>query len=304
MSQPITISSIHQAHKLLELPSPEHPLVSVIQSKVYETAPVFYNTKVILDLYRVTLKSSNYKGHIQYGRNSYDYEEGSLIFSAPGQIMEYEAEIEPNGDIEGWTLIFHPDLIRNHELSTKINQYSFFNYEISEALHLSEKERIAIEEIIQKIINEYSQNLDHYSHYLMVSNIQLFLDYCLRFYDRQFLIRSNLNAGVIAQFERELRGYYQSDNVAQQGLPTVAYLGKVLNKSPHYLSDLLKKETGKTAQEHIHLFILEIAKNNLLNSNKPISEIAYLLGFDYPQYFSNLFKSKIGQSPSEYRRLG
>jgi AraC-like DNA-binding protein len=218
--------------------------------------------------------------------------------------MEYGAEVEADGDIEGWTLIFHPDLIRSHDLSAKINQYSFFNYELSEALHLSDKERMAIEDIIGKIINEYSQNLDHYSHHLIVSNIQLLLDYCLRFYDRQFLIRSNLNVGIIAQFEKELRAYYQSDKVAQHGLPTVAYLGKILNKSPHYLSDLLKKETGKTAQEHIHLFILEIAKNNLLNSSTPISEIAYKLGFDYPQYFSNLFKSKIGQSPSEYRRLG
>lgn len=304
MSNLITISSINQAHKLLALPKPEHPLVSVFQSKVYEAASVFDNTKVVLDLYRITLKSSNYKGHIQYGRNSYDYEEGSLIFSAPGQMMEYGSEVESGGDIEGWTLVFHPDLIRRHELSKKISQYSFFNYELTEALHLSDKERKAIEEIVGKIINEYSQNLDHYSHHLIVSNIQLLLDYCLRFYDRQFLIRSNLNAGIIAQFERELRAYYQSELVAQEGLPTVAYLGKVLNKSPHYLSDLLKKETGKTAQEHIHLFILEMAKNNLLNSSKPIREIAYMLGFDYPQYFSNLFKSKIGLSPSEYRRLG
>ena len=303
MSNKLVINSIHEAHKLLGLAKPRHPLVSVFKAKDYEGAQVFEDVKVVIGLYRVILKSSNYAGNIKYGRNSYDYEEGTLIFSAPGQVMEYGIETEPLDGIEGWTLAFHPDLIRSHQLSDKISKYSFFNYELTEALHLSDDERRTIEEIIDKIIKEYSQNLDQHSQHLIISNIELLLDYCLRFYDRQFFTRTNLNNDIISKFEKLLISYYESESPVEHGLPTVEYCGKALNISPYYLSDLLKKETGMTAKTHIHSFIIDKAKNSLLNSTKLISEIGYELGFEYPQHFSNLFKSKTGSSPKEFRNL-
>jgi AraC-like DNA-binding protein len=301
MKKTLEISSVTQTHKLLGMGAPKHPLVTVVDAKTYEGQPIFNEVKVVMDLYRVTLKSSNYRGNIKYGRNSYDYEEGTLIFSAPGQVMEYGDETEPANTIEGWTLAFHPNLIRKSNLADKLNRYSFFNYDVHEALHLSEEERKIIEQILAKIVFEFSQNLDWHSQHLIISNIELLLDYCLRFYDRQFIVRSNLNLDLLSRFEKLLVEYYQSEAVEKLGIPSVQYCARQLNLSPGYLSDLLKKETGKTAQDQIHLFLIEKAKNRLLNSAHSISEIAYSLGFAYPQHFSNLFKLKTGFNPSQYR---
>lgn len=301
MHKTLEIKTVTQAHKLLGLAAPKHPLVTVIDAQAYEGQPIFEEIKVVMDLYRVTLKSSNYKGHIKYGRNSYDYEEGTLIFSGPGQVMEYGTETESADNIKGWTLAFHPDLIRTHQLSERISQYSFFNYDISEALHLSDNERKIIEELIEKVIVEYGQNLDQHSQHLIISNIELLLDYCLRFYDRQFYTRTNFNSDIVSKFEKLLISLYQSDSFKEHGIPTVGYFGKAMNISPYYLSDLLKKETGMTAKEQVHLFIINKAKNSLLNSTKSISEIGHELGFEYPQHFSNIFRLKTGYSPSEFR---
>lgn len=299
-----TIESVNHAHSVLGLSKPKHPLITCIGAKDYEAAPVFEDVKIVMSLFQITLKSSSYSGLIKYGKNSYDYEEGTLLFMAPGQVMEYGNELGENErGIEGWTLAFHPDLIRKHELADKINRYSFFNYDIHEALHLSDEERNTIEELLEKIIREYSQNLDRHSQHLIISNLELLLDYCLRFYDRQFITRTNLNSDVVSKFEKLLREYYQSNRAIELGLPTVNYCGDQLNLSPYYLSDLLKKETSKTAQEHIHLYIINLAKNSLLNSSRSISEIGYDLGFEYPQHFSNLFKAKTGLSPSVYRNM-
>lgn len=204
---------------------------------------------------------------------------------------------------KGWTLAFHPDLIRKSKLSDKMDRYSFFQYDVNEALHLSEEELRTIEGLLDKIVKEYSQNLDKHSQNLIISNIELLLDYCTRFYDRQFYMRTNLNTDIVSKFERLLKAHFHSDELQNIGLPTVHNLAKEMNFSSNYLSDLLKKETGKTALEHIHLFVIERAKNILLNSGKSISEIGYSLGFEYPQHFSNLFKSKTGMSPSEFRNL-
>lgn len=306
MSNTFEINSISQVHQSLGLAKPKHPLVSVVYTKDVKTTKVFQKVKIVNNLYQISLKSSIQLGKLQYGKSSYDYEEGTLVFTSPGQVTEYEPkqEIETsNQEIEGWTLLFHPDLIRKSDLGDKIRRYGFFNYDVNEALHISDNEKNTIEEIIEKIIKEYSQNLDRHSQPLIIKNIELLLDYCLRFYDRQFYTRTNLNSDIIAKFERLLREYYQNNKVENLGIPNVNYCGQALNLSPNYLSDLLKKETGKTAQEHIHLCIIERAKNSLLNSNHSISEISYALGFDYPQYFSNLFKSKTGLSPREYRNL-
>jgi AraC-like DNA-binding protein len=209
---------------------------------------------------------------------------------------------ETNND-KGWTLAFHPDLISKSKLSDKMDGYSFFYYDVNEALHLSNEELNTIECLLDKIVKEYSQNLDKHSQNLIISNIELLLDYCMRFYDRQFYTRTNLNTDIVSKFERLLKVYYRSDKVQNLGIPTVHFLAKEMSLSSNYLSDLLKKETGKTAQEHIHLFVIEKAKNILLNSNRSISEIGYSLGFEYPQHFSNLFKSKTGISPGKFRNL-
>lgn len=297
------INSIAQAHQAMGLPSPKHPLVTVVLTKDFNAQFDFKGLKVINNLYQVTLKQPGC-GNLLYGKNSYDYEEGTLVFTAPGQVTVSDGDMpESEDDPRGWILAFHPDLIRKSPLSAKIDGYSFFNYDVNEALHLSEEELDTIEGLLDKIVKEYSQNLDKHSQNLIISNIELLLDYCTRFYDRQFYTRTNLNTDIVSKFERLLKAYYQTDQLHDSGIPSVQYLAKALSFSSNYLSDLLKKETGKTAQEHIHLFVIEKAKNMLLSSNHSISEIGYTLGFEYPQHFSNLFKSKTGFSPSEFRNL-
>jgi AraC-like DNA-binding protein len=297
------INTIAQAHQSIGLPAPKHPLVSVVRTVDFKPTVDFRGIKVINNLYQVSLKQLGC-GNLMYGKNSYDYEQGTLVFTSPGQVTIFEGEMPTDNETdEGWTLAFHPDLLRKSSLSDKMGQYSFFNYEVNEALHLSDDELRTIEELLDKIVKEYSQNLDKHSQNLIVSNIELLLDYCTRFYDRQFYTRSNLNLDYVSKFEKLLKKYYDSNQIDDKGLPNVQYLANELNFSSNYLSDLLKKETGKTAQEHIHLFVIEKAKNKLLNSKVSISEIGYSLGFEYPQHFSNLFKSKTGYSPSEFRSL-
>lgn len=303
MAKSYVINSITQAHEAVGLPKPKHPLVSVVNAGDFEPVIDFRGIKVIANLYQITLKQIGC-GNLLYGKNSYDYEEGTLIFTSPGQVTVFEGEMpmptETNG---GWTLAFHPDLIRKSNLANKIHNYSFFNYDVTEALHLSDEERNTIEELLDKIIKEYSQNLDRHSQNLIIANIELLLDYCLRFYDRQFYTRTNLNSDIVSKFERILKGYYQQEHAIDLGLPNVNYCAKKLNLSPNYLSDLLKKETGKTAREHIHLYVVDKAKHILLNSSVSVGEVAYILGFEYPQHFSSFFKSKTGTSPRDYRDI-
>jgi AraC-like DNA-binding protein len=297
------INSISQAHQAMGLSAPKHPLVTVVQTKDFDAQHDFNGIKIINNLYQITLKQLGC-GNLYYGKNSYDYEEGTLVFTSPGQVTLFEGEMPADDTTDaGWILAFHPDLIRKSPLSDKIDSYSFFHYDVNEALHLSEEELDTIEGLLDKIVKEYSLNLDKHSQNLIISNIELLLDYCTRFYDRQFYTRTNLNTDTVSKFERLLKAYYQTDLVNELGIPNVQYLASELNFSSNYLSDLLKKETGKTAQEHIHLFVIERAKNTLLNSSQSISEIGYALGFEYPQHFSNLFKSKTGMSPSEFRNL-
>lgn len=303
MANEFIINSISQAHQSMGLPAPKHPLVSVVRTKDFNTQQDFRGIKIINNLYQVTLKQQGC-GNLYYGKNSYDYEEGTLVFTSPGQVTMFEGELPAEeASSTGWTLAFHPDLIRRSSLVDKMSKYSFFNYEVNEALHLSSEELKTIEDLLDKIIIEYSQNLDKHSQNLILSNIELLLDYCTRFYDRQFYTRSNLHLDYVSKFEKTLKRYFDTGQANEKGLPHVANLAQELNFSANYLSDLLKKETGKTAQEHIHLFVIEKAKNELLSSKNSISQIGYALGFEYPQHFSNLFKLKTGLSPSEYRNL-
>lgn len=293
------IESVADYNKLIGVET-LHPLVSIIDfSKTY--APYSVHTHFYYGVYAVFLKET-ICGDLIYGRSKYDYEEGSLVFISPGQLLE----LIRNSDVpnrKGWALLFHPDLIHGTNLGKQISDYSFFSYDIKEALHISERERKMVIECFEKIAYEINRPIDKHSKRLIVNNIQLFLDYCLRFYDRQFITREHLNQGTIEQFERELNTYFKSDKPQTFGLPSVSYFADTLHLSANYFGDLVKKETGKSAQEYIHLKIMNIAKDRILDASKSVSEIAYNLGFKYPQHFTRMFKKSIGVSPSEYRNF-
>ncbi len=299
MSQLIHLKSIADLSRLLN-ENDFHPLVAVLDfSKTKDH--IEEETRITTDFYSVMFK--NYcKSALTYGRKTIDFNEGSLICMAPNQVITIDTEIEPRENPMGWGLFFHPDLIRNTSLNAKMKDYSFFSYEIAEALHLSEKEKQLLFECIVKIQTELKENIDDYSQTIIVSTIELLLNYCNRFYGRQFITRKATNRDILEKVEVLLKEYF-SNKRDSFGLPTVKYLADAVNLSPGYLGDLLKKETGLNAQEHIHHFIIEAAKNILLYSNQSISEIAFQLGFEYPQYFSRLFKQKTGTTPLEYRNL-
>ena len=301
MSDIIRVSTISQAHKFFGIDKPKHPLVSVYSHEDLVQNKELINVPVAVDLYHVAYKMCP-EGSFGYGRNTYDFQEGTMTFMKPGQVATME-QWEEGDAVGGWSLIFHPDLIRKSELGKNIDNYNFFSYDVNEALHLSDDEKKTMFDLKEKIKQEYSLNIDKHSQKLIVSNIELMLDYCTRFYDRQFYTRTNLNKDVVTRFEKLLKGYYEGEKQLETGIPSVSFCGTELNMSPNYLSDLLKKETGRNAQEHIHFFVLEKAKTQLLNSGESISQIAYGLGFEYPQHFSTIFKKKIGMSPAEYRSL-
>ncbi|MGB0523982.1 MAG: helix-turn-helix domain-containing protein [Flammeovirgaceae bacterium] len=301
MKEIFVLNTIAQIHSFMNLPSPKHPLVSILQHGRDFTRDDLANMTVRFNFYQVIYKDGC-EGEIGYGRNSYDYIDGSLIFIKPGQTFTID-KYELNPESKGWSLFFHPDLIRKSPLGKTIDDYSYFSYDVTEALHVSELEKESLEGLLAKIELEYSQNLDKHSQKLIVSNIELLLDYCTRYYDRQFLTRTNLNSDFVSDFEQLLKGYFDSKAPLERGLPSVKYCGEEMNMSPNYLSDLLKKETGKSAQEHIHLHVVDRAKTRLLGSTDLVSQIAFDLGFEYPQHFSKLFKSKTGMSPAAYRNL-
>jgi AraC-like DNA-binding protein len=241
-------------------------------------------------------------GSLTYGRTSYDFQNGTLIFLAPGQVMEGH-EYDIPADSKTWFLLFHPDLIRRSQLEKNIDSYSFFGYESNEALHLSKEEQEYTTSIALQIKREFSQNLDSHSHQLIISNLELLLNNCLRYYDRQFYTRTSFNKDFVTDFEQLLKKYFSTNLAIDLGLPAVGYFSDKLNMSANYLSDLLKKETGLSAKGHINKILVDRAKSALLNSNESISEIAYSLGFEHPQSLTRLFKSKTGVSPAEYRNL-
>ncbi|MCZ4223332.1 helix-turn-helix domain-containing protein [Pedobacter rhodius] len=301
MKEVYHIETISELNNILNQEKPKHPLVSVVDFSKVESFGE-NNVKTTLGFYSIMLKN-NHCGKLKYGREYFDFQEGTLICIAPKQVAAIENESDQQNDVSGWGLFFHPDLIRGTSLGSKMKDYNFFFYEVNEALHLSDKEKQTLNDCVTKIENELSQNIDQHSQNLIVSNIELLLNYCIRFYDRQFITRKNSNKDTLAKFENMLTNYFKSDKLKNNGLPSVKYCADQLFLSPNYLSDLLKKETGKNAQDHIHYYLIEEAKNNLLNTNATISEVAYNLGFEYPQYFSKLFKSKTGTTPAEYRSL-
>lgn len=275
-----------------------HPQASVVD--LSKAAPRQLS-KMYFGFYTIFLKDVKC-GDLQYGRHNYDYQEGTLVFLAPGQV----AGTNSKGDTyqpKGYALVFHADLIHGTALGKHIQDYSFFSYQSNEALHLSDRERKIVLESFSKIEYELSHAIDKHSKRLMVSNIELFLNYCVRFYDRQFITRDNVHKGILEKFETLLNGYYQSDKSQRLGLPSVAYCARELNLSPSYFGDLLRKETGKTAQEYIQTKVIEMAKERIFDQGKSVSQIAYELGFKYPQHFARLFKQRVGMTPNEYRML-
>ncbi|HEX8014468.1 MAG TPA: AraC family transcriptional regulator, partial [Flavobacterium sp.] len=252
------------------------------------------------DFYIIFFKKINC-GDLRYGLNNYDYEEGTLIFLSPGQVLGQNSDeyFTP----QGTALLFHPDLIVGTSLGKKINDYHFFSYAVNEALHLSEVERKIISECLVKIEYELQHAIDKHSKQLIVSNIELFLDYCTRYYDRQFITRENVNKGILERFENLLNKYFTSAKPQNVGLPSVTYCAEELHLSANYFGDLIKKETGKTAHEYIQSKVIEVAKEKIFDIDKSISEVAYELGFKYPQHFTRLFKQKVGMSPLDYRKL-
>lgn len=274
----------------------QHPLVSVLdQAKSAPIQPV----RQLSELYIIFLKDAHCSP-LNYGRNQYDYQEETLLFIAPGQVFgfdENEETLQPNG----WALAFHPDLIRGTALGRQISHYGFFGYDINEALHISDRERQIVLECFQKIQYELEYPIDKHSRTLIVSTIELFLNYCVRFYDRQFITREHLNKDVLVRFESLMDTYFDSDNPQTLGLPTVSFCAEQLNLSASYFSELVKKETGQSAQEYIQAKVIEVAKEKVFDGSKSISEVAYEMGFKYPQHFTRLFKQHVGQSPNEYR---
>ena len=302
MNEIYHIETITELNQLLNQEKPKHPLVSIID---FSKVNIFSETdiKTTTGFYCIMLKNQHCN-KIKYGRKYFDFAEGTLTFFPPNRaaIIENDVNQQPT-DTAGLGLFFHPDLIRRTSLANKMKDYTFFSYGLKEALHISDKEKQTLIDCIIKIENEISQNIDNHSQTLIVSNIELLLNYCSRYYDRQFITRKNDNQDILVKFENVLTTYFNSDRLKSKGIPTVKYCAEQLFLSPNYLSDLLKKETGKNAQDHIHHYLIEEAKNNLLNTNNTVSEIAFNLGFEYPQYFSKLFKSKTGTTPAEYRIL-
>jgi AraC-like DNA-binding protein len=295
------IKSIAEVHQMFGFSKPLHPLIMIIR-KWPQVEFKHQTIKITSELYTLSLKGRMDASAFQYGRNSYDFEEGTLVFMAPNQTLSFSEPIHELDDT-GWTILFHPDLIRKSELGMKIRDYSFFDYDINHALHISEHEKETLRQLVERIELELQQNIDKHSQDLIVANLDTILKYSLRYYERQFYTRTNQNKDIVIRFEKYLKSYFGSDNLVNNKMPTLMQCGEALNISGSYLSDLLRIETGRSAKDHIHDFIIEKAKTLLLGSNAPVSEVAYDLGFDYPQHFSKLFKAKTGFNPTDYRTL-
>lgn len=291
----LNIETVAQYNEMLGVET-LHPLVSVIDMSKSKRMRHVRHT---FSLYAIFLKEVKC-GNLIYGRQYYDYQEGTLVCLAPGQVIG----VEDNGEVfqpKGWALVFHPDLIRGTSLGQHIREYSFFSYEVNEALHLSERERAMVVDSFHKIRHELEHAIDRHSKRLISINIEVLLDYCLRFYERQFITRSNVNRDVLTRFESLLDDYFARGRTQREGLPTVRFCAGELCLSPNYFGDLVKKETGKTAQEYIQFKLIDLAKERVLDPGKTIGQVAYELGFLYPQHFTRLFKKVVGQTPNEYR---
>jgi len=299
-TQPLRIKTITDYHRVMGLPKPEHPLVSVIDLDTIAHPPGEAPLNLVFDFYSISLKR-DFNAKIRYGQQEYDFDEGIMFFISPGQVFG----ITPNKNTvlkrSGWLLLVHPDFLWNTPLAKIIKQYEYFDYSVHEALFLSDKEETTIIGVMQSIRQEYHSNIDKFSQKVIIAQLELLLTYAERFYQRQFITRKISNHKILDRLEDILTSWFNSDALAKKGLPTVQYVAETLNVSPGYLSGLLKTLTGQSTQQHIHDKLIEKAKEKLSITDLSVSEIAYQLGFEHPQSFSKLFKSKTKLSPLEFR---
>lgn len=294
---PIRISSISEMHAMLQLPKPVHPLISIVDNSQMAVNMEMLDRPFFLDLYKISYKFST-TGRMGYGQGYYDFNEGGMMFTAPNQLIYADNEAK----YFGYTLVFHPDLIRNYPLGGTIKKYGFFSYDTHEALHLSEKEKDLIVGLFENVNTELNISIDEISQDVLVSYLEVLLNYSNRFYKRQFITRKVVNNDVLAKIEHLLEAYFTDEKSLVNGLPTVEYLATQVNLSPRYLSDMLRTLTGHNTQQLIHEKLIEKAKEKLSSTDLSVSEIAYLLGFEHPQSFSKLFKAKTHLSPVEFRQ--
>ncbi|PSL34491.1 helix-turn-helix domain-containing protein [Chitinophaga ginsengisoli] len=296
---PYHIRSISAYHTLYQLAKPLHPLVSVINYADFKILDAEVPDTIMYDIYSINLKK-NFDGKVKYGQQYYDFDEGVMTFYAPGQVLH----IENSGTRipDGYSLIIHPDFLQGNSLGKKIHEYGFFSYATNEALHLSEREEEIVEGIYENLRHEIGSSTDVHTQDVVLSHIDLLLSYSNRFYNRQFITRKTANNTLLVQLETLLNDYFESGEIMKSGLPNVQYLARQLNVSASYLGDMLRYHTGMNTQQHIHNKIIEKAKELLSTTNKSVAEIAYQIGFEHPQSFNKLFKSKTNQSPLQYRQ--
>lgn len=295
---PYSFTSLTEAARTFGLPEPNHPLITILGAESNTIIESATPQSHVLNFYKISYKP-RLSGRIKYGQHYYDFDEGGLLFAAPGQIIGTD---ENHGVCSQYTLLIHPDFLMGYPLAKKIKQYGFFSYSANEALHLSDKEKSTIISIFTIIEEELNSRLDDFSQDVVISQIELMLNYANRFYKRQFITRKAISNGLLQDMEEILDGYFGNEKSLGNGLPTVQYLADRLHISPSYLSDMLRSLTGQNAQQHIHYKLIEKAKEKLSTTELSISEIAYDLGFEHPQSFSKLFKTKTSLSPIEFRR--
>lgn len=300
-NQPYRIKTITEYHRLLGLPKPEHPSISVINIETFKPPVIDEPVSLIFDFYCLSLKR-DLNARINYGQQACDFDEGVMFFMSPGQVWGLEFEKDSTHSPSGWMILIHPDFLWNTSLAKTIKQYEYFSYSVNEALYLSNKEETMVTGIAQYIEQEYHSNIDKFSQNVIIAQLEVILTYADRFYQRQFITRKNSSHQIINRVENILTEYFNSDSLAKKGLPTVGYIAQQLNVSPGYLSELLKVLTGQNTQQHIHHKLIEKAKEQLSTTDLSISEIAYELGFEHLQSFSKLFKAKTNLSPLEFRR--
>lgn len=296
-SIPAKIGSISELNRLMGLPKPVHPLIGFFDNTHIKVDISQLPESLLLNFYKISYKL-NQKGRMGYGQGYYDFDEGGMVFTAPNQLITI-----PNETVyEGFSLLFHPDFIRNYPIGQKIKQYGFFSYDTNEALHLSDKERQQIFSVVESIKDELNNAIDAFSQDLIVSYIEVLLNYSNRFYKRQFITRKSVSHDLLTGMEELLNGYFDKEDGLQKGLPTVEFLAEHLHVSPRYLSDMLRSLTGQNAQQHIHEKLIEKAKEYLMSTHLSVAEIAYQLGFEHPQSFNKLFKRKTNLTPVEFKQ--
>ena len=295
------IETISDFHRSRGFSQPEHPLISIVDYSKIERPPDLSETNWVFDFYQIALKRG-INAKIQYGQQQYDFDDGIMFFISPNQVFRIEPEANVITKKTGWLLSVHPDFFLNTSLANTIKQYDFFDYSLSEALFVSGKEETTINAIIANIKQEYNVNIDKFTKQIIISQIESLLSYADRFYSRQFITREKTNHQILQHFEIKINEYFNQENLIDKGLPTVQNIAEQLNLSPKYLTSLLQNLTGQTTQQHIHEKLIEKAKEKLSATNLSVSEIAYELGFEHPQSFSKLFKTKTNQSPLAFRQ--